>query len=357
MPTIAFLVIGGVWADRLPRNLLMTATNLLSAAAQLGMGAMLLSGHVVLWLALSLQFLTGTAMAFYLPSVQGLTAQIVPSEHLQRANALLSLTRSFAGSIGPLVASALVVTVGAGWALVADGVAFLMSAWLLHRIKLPRLPAGPAGSFVADLREGLREVTSRDWVWTSILAFMAGHLATAFFIVLGPASLLDRGEGAIGWGAVIAALSIGNVLGDVVAFRVVVRRPIVFCRLVELLGVPLLIAFALEAPAWVLIAAALPAGVAITLSDALWYTALQRHLPPTSLSRVTSYDWMGSFALRPLGYLAAGSLAASLGTAAAFFTAAALVVVVKLAGLLFAGVRQLPATSRPAVEEPRALAT
>ena len=40
-----------------------------------------------------------------------------------------------------------------------------------------------------------------------------------------------------------------------------------------------------------------------------WETALARHIPPSALSRVSAWDWMGSLALLPLGYLLAGPLA------------------------------------------------
>ena len=44
-------------------------------------------------------------------------------------------------------------------------------------------------------------------------------------------------------------------------------------------------------------------------ANALWFTTLQERIPPESISRVSAYDWMGSLALLPLGYLAAGPLA------------------------------------------------
>ena len=44
-----------------------------------------------------------------------------------------------------------------------------------------------------------------------------------------------------------------------------------------------------------------------------WLTALAERIPPDKLSRVSSYDWMVSLALLPLGYVLAGPLAHALG--------------------------------------------
>jgi MFS family permease len=344
IPMIAFLLIGGVWADRLPRSRVMVTANIVSAVAQISMGTMLLTGQVLLWLAVTAQVLNGVAKAFYFPSINGLTAETVPDTLLQKANALLSLARSLSGSAGPFVASLLVILGNAGWALIIDGLTFIGSAILLSRLRPARSRPTARRPFFQDIREGFRVVVGRNWVWSSIAAFMISHLATATFLVLGPLLLLAHGESPIIWGAVIGCLSVGSVIGDLLAFRVAPPRPILAARLVELLAAPLLIASALAAPPWVLIATAVLGGIALTFPDALWYTSLQRHLPVDSLSRVSSYDWLGSLALRPIGFFGAAFLAAAFGAAQTLIVAAALVVASRLAGLLFADVRRLSNT-------------
>ncbi len=355
IPLVIFMLIGGVWADRLPRNRIMSASHAVCAVSQTALGVMMVTGRFSLPAALALQFVSGTAMAFYFPSVSGLTALLVPSAILQKANALLSLTRSIGGSIGPLLAGLAVAQVSAGWAIIAEGCCFLISAACLTRLSgdvaaaVARSgPARPRTPFIRDLVGGFREVVSRPWVWSSIGAFMLSHLATAFFLVLTPALLLARGEPPLAWGGVIASLSIGQLLGDVIALRVTPHRPIVAARLVELLSVPLLLALALGAPVWVLVAAAVLAGVALTFPDALWYTAMQQHLPGDTLSRVSSYDWLGSLSLRPIGFVAAAWLADLVGVATTLAAAAVLVVASRLAGLLPRDVQQL--TSAPPAE-------
>ena len=47
-------------------------------------------------------------------------------------------------------------------------------------------------------------------------------------------------------------------------------------------------------------------GLGITTGNVLWETTLQRRIPPEILSRVSSYDWLGSLALFPIGLALAG---------------------------------------------------
>lgn len=344
VPTVLFLLVGGVWADRLPRHKVMVTTNLICAVAQTTLGVMLLTGAFHLWLAVIAQAGTGVALAFYFPSVNGLTAESVPSDLLQPANSMLSLTRSLAGSVGPLVAAVLAVAGEAGAALLFDAFTFLVSGWFLARLTVSAVPRKKArNSFMSDLGSGFREVTSRPWVWSSIVGFMVGHLAEAAFLIIGPLLLLrrDGSGGGLAWGAIIAALSVGQVAGDVLAMRLRPRIPLAFSRLIELLATPVYFALGLGAPVWIVIAAAVPAGVAITLPDSLWFTVMQRRLPGDALSRVSSYDWLGSLSLRPVGYLLAGLVATAVGPAALLVVMAVIVVVTKLAGLVPRDVRTI----------------
>ncbi|HEV8648685.1 MAG TPA: hypothetical protein VG276_04610 [Actinomycetes bacterium] len=73
----------------------------------------------------------------------------------------------------------------------------------------------------------------------------------------------------------------------------------------------------------------------------LWFTALQQHVPPHVLSRVSAYDWLGSTALRPVGLVAAGPIATAVSVRTTLLGAATLVVVSSLALLSLPSVRSL----------------
>ena len=103
--------------------------------------------------------------------------------------------------------------------------------------------------------------------------------------------------------------------------------------------VPLALGFPLALP--VVIAAAFLAGVGVEVFGVLWETTIQQEIPGDKLSRVSSYDALGSFALIPLGFAAAGAVAAAIGTRATFFGAAALITAATALVLLIRDVRTL----------------
>lgn len=341
VPLVLFVLVGGVWADRLPRHRVMLAADLVRAVVQTAVGVLFIGGHPQIWQLMALQAISGTATAFYHPASTGLTAVTVPTRLLQPANALLAMTRSVAGSVGPMVAGVLVVTVGPGWAFVIDGLSFVGSALLLLQIRIPpRTRDAAAEPFTQELRKGFQDVVRRSWVWSSVAAFAVANFVMAALLVLGPALTLKEG-GAIEWAVIVAVLNVGQVLGNLLALLHEPKRPILAGRVVELTQILLLLALAFHAPLWVTVAAAVVSGIGVTFPDALWYTALQRYLPEQTISRVASYDWLGSLALRPVAFSAAGAAGARFGMREVLAWGAAALVVSRIVGMLPRQVREL----------------
>ena len=134
---VLFVLAGGVWADRLPRRSLMAGADLVRAGTQVGTGVLLLGSSPLAALA-ALQFAHGAATAVSNPAASGLVAELVPVGALQRANGLLVTVASIGSVGGPALAGVIVVAAGASYALIADGLTFVVSGALLLRI-----PAGP----------------------------------------------------------------------------------------------------------------------------------------------------------------------------------------------------------------------
>jgi hypothetical protein len=109
---------------------------------------------------------------------------------------------------------------------------------------------------------------------------------------------------------------------------------------VFLMPLPLL-ALAFPLPLGVVVASAFVAGVGTEVFGALWTVTMQQEIPGETLSRVSSHDALGSFALIPLGFSATGAIAAAVGTRATFFGAAALIAVATALVLLIRDVRVL----------------
>jgi len=342
IPQIVFLLVGGVWADRLPRHLLMVASDLTMFGAQAATALLLFTGSAELWHLALLQGIRGMASAFFFPAATGVVPQVVSAERLQQANALLGLTVSSAGVAGALVGGVLVATVGPPAALAFDAATFLASAAFLVRIRLPKDLTLPARHFVRELREGWQEFTSKTWLWVIVaVAAVDNMVAQGAFFVLGPVVADDSLGGASAWGLIMAGFGAGFVGGGLLMLRFKPERPLfVACVALLLFAAPFPL-LAVAAPAPVIAAAALVAGFGLEIFGTLWNTALQEHVPRERLSRVSAYDYLGSFVFIPIGFAIAGPVADQIGLAKALWAAGAIVLASTVAQLFVADIRNL----------------
>jgi MFS family permease len=353
LPLVAFLLAGGVFADRLPRRALMITADVVRFASQGAMGALLLLGAPTVWMLAVLAAVNGTASAFFNPAMSGLLPMIVSPERLQHANALRSLAIAAGDIAGPLLAGVLVATVGAGWAMIADAATYGASAVLLAGVAVPKLMPPEARSFVSDLREGWREFTSRTWLWATVVTAAVGNAAFAAFAVLGPLVAQRSLGGAGPWSFIAASFGAGALAGGLIALRVSPSRPLAVGAVAgSLIALPLAM-LAVTAPVPLIAVAALVSGAGLMLFSALWETTCQRHVTPTALSRVSAYDWFGSLAAQPVGFALWGPVAAAIGTSDALWLAFAVQFATCLALLTIPDLRRLP----PAPLRPRTVAT
>jgi MFS family permease len=322
LPTVAFLLIGGVWADRLPRRTVMVGSDLARAIAQGILAAAVLTGNASVPLFMLVAFVSGTASSFFQPASTGLVPEVVSSERLQQGNALINLSQSVSLMIGPILSGLFVVALGPGWVFAIDSASFAISAVALASLRLQWVPRPTHGSFRADLASGWREVRSRAWLPPSLVAFTFVNISYAAFPVLGPLVMANSYRGAADWGLVVAAIGLGGLAGGISALRWRPTRPLVavFALVVFMplrLGV-----LSLAPPLVIVIGAALLSSLASTLGDTIWHTTLQRQVPATSLSRVSSFDWMVSMLFIPVGAAIAGPLADLLGAPTALLVLA-----------------------------------
>ena len=315
VPLVGFLLIGGVWADRLPRHLVVVTTDLIRFGLQALLAVLIFTGVVEIWHIAVIEALFGIAEAFYRPAFTALVPQTVPEEEIQPARAAFGTIETIAEFIGPALATALVLGLGAGSAFAFDAATFLISAVFLVRLRpRPRGEPGVRTTVLAELREGWAEVRSRTWIWVVVSAFSLG-LLTVFgpWMTLGPTVSIEHYDTAAVYGILASAMGAGTIAGALIGFR---WRPKYPMRTGMLLALPLPVAlgaFGLGLPVAVLLPFFVVTGTGIALFDIWWQTALAERVPPHMLSRVTAYDWMGSLALLPIGYVLAGPLGEALG--------------------------------------------
>jgi predicted MFS family arabinose efflux permease len=313
---VSLLLLGGVWADRLERHRVMISTDVVRATLHALVAVLILTGTIRIWELVVIEFLFGAAMAFYQPAYSGLIPQTVPEAEIQAARGLSQTFDNVAFLLGPALATLLVLGIGAGEAFALDAATFAVSAVLLLRVR-PRARGEqpePTGSVIEDLRTGWREVRSRAWVWATIAAF-SGLLLCVFaqWYALAPSIARDVYGSAGVFGVLEATAGAGAVIGAVVSARWHPARPL-RTGLTALLSWPIATGLvALGAPVALAAAAIFVAGWSFGVFVVFWESALAHHIPPHVLSRVSAWDWMGSLALVPVGYLIAGPLAELVG--------------------------------------------
>jgi MFS family permease len=345
IPLVAFMLIGGIWADRVARHRLMVLTDLVRFALHAALAALIISGEVEIWQVVVIEALFGTAEAFFRPAATGVVPQTVPEREVQEANALIGMSNNICEFAGPALATALVLGVGAGEAFAVDAATFLVSAVLLVRMSPRRREtaagAGLAdsgsvdGSIAAQLRAGYEEVRARAWVWATLLSASATlFLGLAPWFVLGPIVAEDHYGGTDVYGIVTAALGAGTIIGSLAGIRWRPLHPIRLGLVMAALWCPMGVMYALGVPLAIVLPAAVVGGFGFAIFDVWWLTALAERIPPDRLSRVSSYDWMVSLGLLPVGYLLAGPLADAVGSTAVLAVGSALAMIAWLLALL-----------------------
>jgi MFS family permease len=296
----------------------MLASDGVRAVAQGLTAALLLAGVAHVWEIAALQAVYGTAEAFFGPASTAVVPQTVDESSLQQANALLGLSGNVAAVLGPALAGVLVATAGPGWGLAVDAATFVASAACLAFMRLAPVALAAHSTTLAQLRRGWRAFRSRTWLWVTVayftlfLAFVYGPL-----YVLGPQVARLSLGGTAAWAAISTALGIGSLLGGLLGMRWHPRHP-------------LRAAF---------LAAALVDGASGTVFNTFWFTALQREVPAAELSRVSSWDYVGSLALYPVGLALSGPVAGAIGVSTTLYGAAVLFALLLCAVLAVPAVR------------------
>lgn len=307
---IVFLLFGGVIADRLPRALIIQTCYVIDILTIGAMAALLFTGAATIPLLVILSVANGASTAFVLPAMQGIIPQLTTPENLQQANAMLSFVRSAVTIGGPVIAGILVATAGPAWAMVVQAAGWLVAIPILALVKLPP-PAHAGGTTMFhDLRIGWTEFWSRSWLWTIVLAFMIMNaIHVGAWSVIGPYIAKNNDLlGIAGWGWVLSAEGVGVLVMTLILMWFPLKRPLRYGMLgmaafaipVTMLGVH---------PAVVLLAiAAFIAGAGAEVFSTGWNLAMMENVPGEKLSRVSSYDMLGSFVAMPIGTLIYGWL-------------------------------------------------
>ncbi|WP_249010302.1 MFS transporter [Conexibacter sp. DBS9H8] len=317
---VSGLLLGGVVADRTSRRRVMMGADLTRLAGQALIGILLVRHQATLVELAASQVILGAAGAFFQPAAAGLLPAVA-GDQLQEANALRGIASAASSVIGPLLGALVVVAVGPAWGLLADSLSYGLSALWLRRLTRgvgdAPMPAEGRQTMLSDLRGGFREVTSRTWVWSLILAFAVGNALGGTWDLFGPLATRHWYGGAPTFALLSVLWSAGSLLGGIALLRFKPRRPLLVGTLLCAPFVVPSLMVALRLPVLVIAPFELLAGIGPIAFNTLWWTALQQNVSPEVISRVISYDFAGSYLFIPLGMALAGPLISAIGLAPA----------------------------------------
>ena len=339
---LAFVLVGGIAADRLPQRLVMLAADLVRASILLVLGWLSLTGDLRIWHLAAGGLVVGAGEAFFIPSYTAILPHLLPESELLAANGLEGTLRPLAQqATGPVLGGVAVAALSPGVAILTGGLTYLVSAGCLLAMKFRPAKGAPTApglaSVLADLREGFGYVRRTSWLWATLLF----ALALVLFIV-GPLEVLlpfairdNLGGGAEDYGLALAAFGVGGAAGALaISSRRLPRRYLTVMILMWGLGsLPFAVVGVAEA-LWVMFAALFVVGATYSAAMVIWGTLLQRRVPDGLRGRVSSLDFFVSLALMPVSMAIAGPAGAAFGLAAVFLVAGFVPVLLAAAAIL-----------------------
>src|SRR3954464_1653842 len=346
IPFALFALAAGVWGDRIPRRRVMIGSDAVRAVVQVVTGLLLITGNAEVWMLAALAAVYGTGDAFFWPAMNGLLPETIESDRLQEANALLGGTQSASNILGPVIAGVVIAVADPGGAILLDAATFVASIFFLLRIAPGALGAGARDGdeegFVEQLRGGWREVRSRTWVWTGLIALGSYHvIVLPAVFVLGPILSEQELNGASSWAIITAGFGVGSVVGQVLIYKVRFKRPLRASFIGFVIASSQAVIIGSGLPVGAIAALEAVTGVAVSVAFTLWEMSLQQQIPRRALSRVSSYDFTASAGLMPIGLALAGPVADTVGLHATLRLMSVMGVASALACLAVPAVREL----------------
>jgi DHA3 family tetracycline resistance protein-like MFS transporter len=327
---VAFVLVGGLAADRISQRTIIIAVETVNVIAVSIIATLGLLGALHIWHMAVAAAALGIAAAFFFPAYSAILPRLLPADQLLAANGVEGVVRPvFQRAVGPAIAGivvgATIPSVGAVVVAVLFAIGLLLLVATQPAMKpYVHQPDQQRPQLLRDLRDGFAFMLRTPWLlWTLLFASMF------VLVVLGPIEVLlpfiakQRFEdGAQTFGFILAFFGVGSALGALaVSSRRLPRRYLTVMMTMWSVGsLPLVIvgvtsSFPLMAAATFVIGFTDGAGMVI------WGTLLQRRVPTKMLGRVSSLDFFVSLAFMPVSFAIVGPLSKVVSMQAIFLVA------------------------------------
>ncbi|SLK13251.1 MFS transporter [Arthrobacter sp. P2b] len=321
---VAFVLAGGIAADRIPQRQLIIAVEGVNLAVIATISGLAITGWLQLWHVAAGAFVLGVGAAFFFPAYSAILPRILPAEDLLAANGMEGTMRPvLQQAAGPAVAGILVAALSPSHAVTGVAMCHLLAFIVLNFLGRHTLATQHGGheqspgehrkqSFLNDLREGVSYTLRTPWLlWTLIWACISVLFLIGPIEVLLPFVVRDQlGGDSSMFGFLLAVMGVGAAAGSLVTASLRLPRRYLTVMMVSWgIGSMPLAAVGLMDNFWVMAAALFVWGVTGSVGMVIWGTLLQRRVPPHLLGRVSSLDFFVSLALMPVSMALAGPAA------------------------------------------------
>jgi MFS family permease len=348
VPMVAFMLGGGVIADRLGRRPVMLTADVARCLAQGALAAVLFLSHPSVWLFMAMAVIGGIGNALFMPALSGLTVQIAPRDRLGDANALYGMAQPGAQVVGPALAGILIAVTSPATVIAVDAATYAVSALALSGLCFPESARARTPSLLHELAEGWAEFTAHTWLWVGTVSGALFNLVTwGPYLVLGPVLARQYLGGARAFGTILACYGAGAILGGLLVLGRRPRHPLRISTLASVGYAFPPLALALHLPVVAVSAAALLAGLGSAIGSAVETTVIQQRVPAHALSRVGAFNAVGAFAFGPFAFIAAGPVATLVGPRALLGFGAAWAAAGTVVMLALPSVRRVTWTDEP----------
>lgn len=339
---VAFVLVGGIAADRIPQRTIIIAVEAVNCAVVGAVAVLGLLDQLRVWHMAAAAALLGIAAAFFFPAYSAYLPRILPADQLLAANGIEGAVRPvLQRAVGPAVAGVLVgatfPTLGAVTvaALFAVGLLLLVAARPVTK-SLVDEPVREKPRVLSDLRAGFSFMTRTPWLlWTLLFASMFVLVVLGPIEVLLPFIAVERfADGPRMFGLLLAACGIGGALGALaVSSGRLPRRYLTTMMLMWGLGSLFLVVVGRTESFPLMAAALFVVGVTDGAGMVIWGTLLQRRVPPEMIGRVSSLDFFVSLAFMPVSMALAGPLSKVLSMQTIFLIAGVVPIVLAVIAL------------------------
>ena len=316
--TVIFLLMapfGGVIADKYGRARMVGLTDMAAGLVLFIQVAYFATGDVPLWVLLVTNGFFGLMWGIFWPAFTGVIPAVLPEAGLQKGNALNAFVTNAGVILGAAAAGILIDVFGVAFTLAIDAASFFFSGLMIFTFRhlTPRAEHSE-NTMLDDLLHGWRVFLSFRWIVIIVAAFSFIVMCwAAAENVLGPLIALEHFNGPKSWSFVISAESAGLIVGSLIVIKVKPKFPMRFLMLSSFTITFYIWSLAKPQSLLLIAFGAFLFGITLDLWGTLWNTALQRKVPRESLSRVASFDAMGSMMFRPIGLAIAAPLSTLVG--------------------------------------------